>query len=212
MSKWLIIVPLAVVAILGLLSTLGLGATLDGIAYDIDTGDQQPSIYYDSGGHALMWSNFTEIGEKGKVFSSGDYAIWSGNGTNVWFADINWYPMYWDTSGQVQLLFKDLGKTAPSGVGVSFSFTSGLGFLALLIGISAIAVVAGLRVFGSGTSETAVKLLTIGAGLMALFGVFSFLASALLFESWLGTIAYFFLTMIYTLGIILSVGGGGGDL
>lgn len=206
MSKWLIVVPLGVVAVLGILSSLGLGASLNGIGVNIDTYGATPVGYYDSGGHGIMWSNYTAMGEIGKVISSQDYAYWD-NGTH-WLLGTQAFSMYWDTLGEAQVAFEDIGKTVPSATSVQFSLTSSIGFLALLVGIGAIAVVAGLRIFGSGTSETAVKLLTIGAGLMALFGVFSYIASSLLFESWLGTIAYFFLTMIYTLGIILSVGGG----
>lgn len=211
MPKILLYMPLAILAVLGILTVLGIA---EGSFSTANLGgDPDETIYYDSGGHPVVWANLTAIGEKGWFYKTGAGHLGWVNSTGIISGVITtYYVLYWDNGGSSQIKYEDLGKTyATSSLG-DISLTSSLGFIALLVGLSALAVVVGLRILGSGTSEFSVSMVISVIFWMALWGVFSVMSLALISELGnLGNILFFCLTLLYTIGVYQTAKGSGGS-
>lgn len=205
-KEGLITLPLTILFIVAFLSLSGLGSgNLNNMYVG---GDPANAVYYDETGHALCYvANLSSVGvgEMGSIYNVNGAALWV-NSTNVLGIPTAYYFMYYDAAGSQGVLFQDLGRTNAGGVG-SISLGTTLGLIALVVGLMALVIVAGLRILGSGISETATTALWLGTGLMALWGVFSALALQLIILVELGPILYLALTLMYCLGIILSVKG-----
>jgi len=192
----LLLIPLTALVILAILSMCGLGSA--NFNYNTSIGESQ--VYYDSNGHAVIFGNGTIAGEFGSIYNDADLAYWS-NATGE-------YCLYLDQTGVDPLLFADFGKSG----GISIDLGSSLGLLGLLMGVMALAVVSGLTIFGTGTSDSSVNIVVTCTAYLAVWGVFSALTLNLLmgFDSY-GWLIYFTLTIMYTLGIIQSFTNSGGS-
>ena len=89
-----------------------------------------------------------------------------------------------------------------------FDINMTTGIIALIIGLVAVGVIAGIRILGSGLSEYSVKLIhksTVYYGLWGIFSAFSFVA----FESipFFGLFIWLGLTLIYSLGFFKTLEG-----
>jgi hypothetical protein len=91
--------------------------------------------------------------------------------------------------------------------------TGAIGFMVLIAGIMALGVVAGLKIFGSGTSNSLI--LTMGTAYSILWGIFSGFVVQMFFANGglLLPMFYLVLTFIYCLGILGSFenSNGGND-
>lgn len=93
-----------------------------------------------------------------------------------------------------------------------FSLTSAIGLMAIIGAVMAIGVIAGIHFFGTGLADESVSLIIKGSALVTVWLVFSAISLALITSiPLLGPIFYFFLTIVYTLGIINQVGHPGED-
>lgn len=210
MVSKMIALPLAILFVLAVLSSLGLGdSTWNEFHTSYDIGEQ----LYDSGGHAVCTlGNFSAVegGESGRVvyklepygFLGSQYhevARWD-NGSIVTF------DLFYDTQATRQVMWDDITVGNKQG----FQIASALGFIAAVVGLMALAVVVGVKVFGFGTSNGMV--VVMGTAYLGIWGVFSALGFDLIMAmDLLGPVIYLTLTLIYTLGIIGSFQGGSDD-
>ncbi len=92
-----------------------------------------------------------------------------------------------------------------------FDINMTTGVIALIIGLVAVGVIAGIRVLGTGLSEHSVKLIYNSTTYYGLWGVFSALAfpafSAITFLG-LGLFLWLGLTLVYSLGFFQTLNGG----
>lgn len=208
----LIVFPLSILILLSLLSMTGIG--------DVTLGDPSVSLdvvsakYYDSAGVAKVYvSNLTCVtGDPYfKLHNVGGYAEFS-NTTEGWFGVVVGYPLYYDNGASYRVKYEDLGKTLQGSLG-GIDIGSSIGFLALVIGVMALAAIVGLRVLGSGISEESVSAILKGGAFLAIWAVFSVLALDLITVAGdlFLPIVYFVLTAVYTLGIINQIGHPGDD-
>lgn len=178
-----------VVGILSLLAVLGLNGPGQQLATSGDLGGYGDSVYTDVRGHVVCYLNGTATGETGQLFTWGNLPYWY-NGS------IKGYLLIEPETNSV----------------TGYDVSAAVGMVAIVLSVSALGCVVGLRVVGSGTSDTAVRAVVITTALLAVWGVFSVLGLALLNTiPLLGPSVYFILTGVYTLGIILSIGGSGGS-
>ena len=93
-----------------------------------------------------------------------------------------------------------------------FNVNMTAGFIALIIGLVAVGVVAGIRVLGSGLSEYSVQLIHKAAVYYGIFGVLSALSFTALFNiPYFGGFFWFGLTLAYSLGFFQSLQVTGGS-
>lgn len=93
---------------------------------------------------------------------------------------------------------KELGTQGTEAV---FDVNMTTGLIALIIGLVIVGVVAGIRVLDSGLSEYSVKLIYNATVYYGLWGMFSILSYGILAViPLIGVIAWFILTLIYSLG------------
>lgn len=156
------------------------------------------SGWYDGNGHQVCYKNGTETGEAG-------YVVWrrSGNPTvPFWKNATNEYIIYNTATGDYR---PELDFT--------FGAWDAIGLVALIAALTALSVVAGLHFFGSGTSDISVGAIFKGTGYVFLWATFSALSFSLIssIPSFMGYGFYFFLTVLYVLGIINSVGSPGSE-
>lgn len=77
------------------------------------------------------------------------------------------------------------------------------GALVIIIAIMIIAVIIGLNIFGSGLSDTSVKILSIGITYYGIWSIFSILAYPLIVSiEVVGVLIYITLTIIFTIGLV----------
>lgn len=188
----------------------GLGATVLGEGRI--GGDPSTTIYYDSGGHPCVYANGTAYDEVGQVIQVGGLdAAWSGTWAawkNTTFSFGTNYPLYWDQSAEQPIPWERNGETNVGGQTIDIS--QSIGLIGLVIALMAMAVIVGLRVLGSGTSNS--MILVLGTAYMGVWGIFSVLALPLVTQIVLfGPIIYFSFTIMYTVGIIGSFQGSGDD-
>lgn len=82
------------------------------------------------------------------------------------------------------------------------------GIIALIIGLIAVGVMAGVKVLGSGLDTFSVKLIFLSAVYYGLWGIFSALAfTVFLSIPFFGVFIWFILTLIYSLGFFKTVEG-----
>lgn len=201
--------PLAVIAILSIFSMLGLGNT--SLGEGSLSLDPVNAVYYDVDGNPKIYvSNLTAV-DPNELMRL--YEDWLGGGY-AYFQNVSDhttainYPLYYDATGMSQVKYEDLGETQTNTV--NFDISSSIGLIALIVGLMAIATVVGIRVLGSGVSDVSVSTLILGTSYLAVWGVFSVLALELILAiNLLGPILYFALTILYTIGIISSLNGGG---
>ena len=192
----LILFPLVFLVVLSIFSQLGIADTpfqgLEGLDED---------GYYDETGYKIMTSDHVPV-----VSDGGHEGMkgWSGGFIMAWFNSSGSYALFTSAA---------LGATAAENWRISFSLNEAFQVLGLVVGIIALGVVVGLRVLGSGISDESVSAVIKGSAYMSVWAVFSVLAFPLMSSILVfGTILYFFLTVLYCLGTINSIGHpSGGD-
>lgn len=94
----------------------------------------------------------------------------------------------------------------------SFAVDMTTGLIALIIGLVAVGVVAGIRVLGSGLSEFSVNLIYKAVVYYGLWGMFSALAiDGFISIPFFGAFFWLGLTLVYSLGFFQSIGKGEGQ-
>jgi hypothetical protein len=94
----------------------------------------------------------------------------------------------------------------------AFNVNMTAGFIALIIGLVAVGVVAGIRVLGSGLSEYSVQLIHKATTYYGLWGVFSALGfTGFNTIPYFGLFLWFGMTLIYSLGFFQSLQVTGGS-
>lgn len=84
------------------------------------------------------------------------------------------------------------------------------GALAIIIVLISIAVIVGIKVFGSGISEQSVHTIIVIVGYGSLWGFFSALSLNLIISIELfGWLMYLVLSIIYTIGVMNKISGSG---
>lgn len=213
LSMKLIVFPLVMLIGLAMLSMMGVGTIQATILPDtIDsTFVAAADGFYDATGHMVCDEYEVDTDEAGCFNIENNNLYWL-NSTN-WTPDEeptdawNDYPIWLLKTGET------LGDKA-EGQGDFFSFdTLGTwGMIGIFVGIIALAAVVGLRVFGSGISETSVSTIVMATAFGSIWLLFSALAYGLLAQiPLLGLGFYFFLTALYTLGVFNKIGGSGGS-
>lgn len=94
---------------------------------------------------------------------------------------------------------------------LTFSIDPLQGALVWIVIIVALGVAIGIKVLGSGLSDQSVHLLFMGTFFISIWTILSVLASGLIFEiEVFGSLIYITLTILYAIGCIMFVSGGGG--
>lgn len=200
----LILIPLSVLITLSMLSMIGLGAGGElgqiGFGQSITGPD---AILYTSTAHQTVYANGTAIGEEGRISD-----VDGVSGIAFWYNTSYGTPFELYTDSACTIPAKIIDTSAPLGGGAwtwEGSMTSSLGLIALIVGLMIFLTVVGARFLTYGQSELGLSAIFKGTAFIAIWGVFSLLALPLMGDVPLN-ILYFILTVIYTLGIINSVG------
>ena len=88
---------------------------------------------------------------------------------------------------------------------LSLDFNMTAGLVAVIAGAIALGLI-GLNVLGSGLSDFSVKIIWNGIVFYGLWSIFSVLAFNAISNIWLGSIFWFLLTFIYSLGVFSRMG------
>lgn len=111
-----------------------------------------------------------------------------------------------------QTLNSDESQLKQEAADAAFSINMTAGFIALIIGLVAVGVVAGIRVLGSGLSEYSVQLIHKATVYYGLWGVFSALGfTGLTSLPLFGGLFWFGMTLAYSLGFFQSLQVTGGS-
>lgn len=85
----------------------------------------------------------------------------------------------------------------------TFNLSGIQGAIAIIIVIATIAVIMGIRILGSGLSETSIKTMMIGFGYTGLWLVLSLLSAVLIIQiDIFGSMIYIILTLGYVIGVV----------
>lgn len=215
----LIIFPLIILFSLSMFSMAGLNTG------ELATGYIVPELeypyYYDYTGRPLMYAeNATTINESATVFK---YLSdnWRDDGIYVMYDNQTWNPfpktvyyMYYTPSGNSTnnepILWDDFDarrtNSATQGLlSITGDFGTSLGLIAIVISLCIAVAIIGIRIAGSGESETAQKVIIISSAFIALWSIFSILSLNLLvlIPYGFGAILYFGLTLSYVIGIVM---------
>lgn len=187
--------------LIGLLSMMGLGSVTFAVNGTMLAGGSATADWYDANDHPVCYRNFTAVsgGEAGTVISGGNH--WG----DEW---------YWRNATNTYQIFNAAGGEQPlSDSAINFSAGTALGLIGVVLGIMTLATIVGLKIFGNGISDVSVSAIVKGAGLLALWTVFSAVSMSLIVQipASLGVVFYFVLTAMYTLGIINQIGHPGGE-
>lgn len=196
--------PVAVLGVLALLSSLGLGTTeIQTAGLDNATWGnvnyrtyEETTIYYDQNGRSVCYANLTfvdpsEIGTVGETPPGlgGTYA----SQITFFHNATGYYQLYRDQAGEDPLMISETGTTFQgTGSGFSMSLGTTLGLIAVISGICAIGVIASVKIFGFGLSDTGVNTLMKGGAYIMIWAIFSGLAMNLIVAG-----ADVFVPMIY---------------
>jgi hypothetical protein len=181
--------PIAILGIMALLSTLGLGAgggSFGNIEFNSGVDlNGSPIVYYDALGSPTAYYNGSsyrpgEIGRIRDLINNKDLAFWGNLSGN--------FQLYKDAAATQQLKLSELspvltGESSSAAGGFSVSLGTTLGILAIISGIVAVGVIASVRFFGFGLSETGINTLMKGGAYIIAFSIFSGLAMNLIVES-----------------------------
>ena len=202
----LIYLPLVILIVLSVVSII----SLNGGSFGTVNLNQpwNTDKYYDEYGRELCFSNLTCINEQGSIINDGilygGTASWYNGSFGIQGFFYPTYPMFTDDSGTTRLIFNDVGKQNPSDI----ALTTTIGFIAIVIGVTALILVVGLHILGSGVSDLSVDAIYKSTAYFAVWGVFSAIAYGLIVQLPLnfGLYLYLILTIMYALGIVNSVG------
>lgn len=215
----LILLPLAVLLLIGVLSMLGLGLNPASFGqnynlYDKTTSKLSDGSYlylYDVYGNAVCYANgTTNLGASGFIIRN-DYtqnAMWKNGSIN------SVYPLYHDQSGLEPVKYTEvtspIGFSSANGLNNGsevFSLGSSLGFIAIVGLLMGLAIIAGIHIFGSGLPDISIDMLIKGTFFLTLWAIISLSAYGLILQGGFYLyLIYFVLTLVYTVGVINSVG------
>lgn len=165
--------------------------------------------WYDAGGRLICYENFTLVDgiEEGEIrhVTNFDFEwVWCNytvTGSVAFWADPlnlagNQFPLYNTPAGESS--FED----------AIFGFFVGgqLGFLGILFILMLIASIVGIHILGSGISDVSVGTIVKCSAFIGLFVVCTMISYDLVLAIPFGSVLYFILTAVYTLGVI-SQGG-----
>ena len=88
---------------------------------------------------------------------------------------------------------------------LSLDFTMTTGLVAVIAGAIALGLI-GIKVLGSGLDSYSIKIIWNGIVFYGLWSIFSVLAFNAISSIWLGSIFWFLLTFIYSLGVFSRMG------
>ncbi|MFX1590584.1 MAG: hypothetical protein ACFFC1_20820 [Promethearchaeota archaeon] len=91
-------------------------------------------------------------------------------------------------------------------IGATFYIDEFAGALVIIIAIMIIACLIGLNIFGSGLSDTSVRILSIGITYYGIWSIFSVLSYELIVNiEVIGVLLYITLTIVFTIGIVQKI-------
>jgi hypothetical protein len=232
----LISFPLVVIAVLSLLSVLGLGyGSLDNYQSVFPNPEKvsyltMNMIAWDVNGHPVCFRNQTAVSESGQVKpadnnNASSPALWTNETVLVTYLGVIpiyqnvYYSLYLDQSGTIEATYENFASPDQlvaikdgSADGLGVNLASSLGLIGAVIGIMALATVVGIKVLGSGISEFGVSTIVFGTFYLLVWGIFSVLSLSMLMQiAVFGGLLYFALTVMYTVGIVSSLGSSGGE-
>ncbi len=107
-----------------------------------------------------------------------------------------------------QTLNEEESQLRQEAADAAFTVNMTAGFIALIIGLVAVGVVAGIHVLGSGLDTYSVQLIHKATVYYGLWGVFSALAlTGLITIPFFGAFFWLGITLVYSLGFFQSLGG-----
>lgn len=202
----LIYIPLAFLLAISLFSMFGLGSTA-GFGTVYVSSHITGSGLYDDTGHLVVNQTLNAVGESGHIIAM-DYsgmAAWV-NTTTIG----QYYPLYYDQAATDPTFFSQINGAGSTTIGANLG--TSLGLIGLVVGVMALALIAGVHVLGSGVAEESVSTIIKGTFFLVLWGALSVMSIGIITGiPPLGPSFYFILTGIYTLGIINQIGHPGDD-
>lgn len=192
--------------IFAILSMVGLGSETFGTntLYDpkktYDSSGELIEGWYDSTGHMVAYANLTLTDNT----ENGRFQL---RGTSV--AGPYWYI---NTTSSYAIYDRNDATMSTSIFEGGFNLGSALGIIVIVGILMAVGTIAGIHFFGSGLSDVSVSLIIKGSAFVTLWLIFSAIAMPLIVQiPMLGPIFFFFITGLYTLGIINQVGSPGDE-
>lgn len=100
--------------------------------------------------------------------------------------------------------------SAPNGGVFSFDLFTGDGLLLTIIALSAVGIIAGIQLFGSGLSEFSQHMIVTSVGFIGLWVALTIFAKSIIMDGTgiFGILIYFALTILYGLGFLFNITGG----
>lgn len=186
----LLLFPLMIMFIVAMLSTAGLGSSLEGEQDIYLLGDASQG-YFDSTGHQVAYANQSDYDEAGDIHMM-ETATASGPWNNI---------VVWDNGTQYPI-FDAYGENMIQKDNGSFNLYTTEGLIAI---IAVVAIIGG--VVGVFAGDLGASLAFKGGVLAAIWGIFSVINLTLITSiPLIGPIFYVGLTVMYAMGIINQVG------
>lgn len=197
MKGLLFFVPLAVMFVVGMFSMAGLTASPTFSEEYLDRYGLN-GAWYDEDGHITCYENGTAYDEAGQlvqVFALYEEYQWINETSPIvslgWVVD--------QTAGVERSILFDVTATS-------------IGFFAIVAALVALGIIAGVRLLDSGLSGFSVKIIVMAAAFGGLWTVMSGMSVDLLTSIPIfGNILFFGLTLVYTIGSVFMLSGGGED-
>lgn len=218
----LILMPVSVLLLLAIFSLVGIGEQNNlqdqkFTTYDTVTSkgvDGEYLYLYNGNGEPVCYWNGTGLtpNDDGKLTSY--YA-----GIMRWQNSTHTQVVYFDATQQRVVKTSDMTVTGFLGDYEridentdTFSLDTSLGWIILFTAILAIGTIAGIRLFGSGLSDSAQQLLYKGTFFITLWTMLSLLSYDLIMAGgFLVFIVYFIFTAMYVIGTVRELYGSGGS-
>lgn len=204
----LIIVPLLFLFVFAAISQLGFGSMATSADAVLNTGNGHgnsgyPS-WYDENGHELCDENMSAVGEAGNL-------TWVTIGYPIQLQDYVW--KWQNSTGSYTAFNTPNNENVKPTVSTQFNWSGSLGLIGMVLVVMGLATLAGIRFLGIGEGDFSVSTLVKGSAYLTLWGILSVLGYALIVQVPMsfGVAFYFFLTFLYTLGMINQFGSPGSD-
>lgn len=194
----LIIFPLLFLVAFSVMSQLGMSELGWGENQTMTGYGGTENGFYDSTDHLVAYANRTAAGEDGEI----THPITSSSGP--W----NDIPIWQNVTGSYNVYTDEGERLLPTQTAITFDMGTSLGLIAVIVGAIILATIAGLRIMGSGTSDVSVSAILKGTVFISIWAVFSILSLGMITAvPMVGPVFYFFITILYTLGIVNNIGG-----
>lgn len=176
---------------------MGSGIANEQSWYQSGEGQFIGEIYWDENGDPLCYQNGTAYfaGDDGWLGWRVGRSAWETN--PAWFNTTDTYLCYETPYGELHQRSYE------------FDLMSSFGLIGVISLVMFVVSFVGIRVFGTGLSEISVSTIVKGSLFITIWAIFSALSIGLVIQVpySIGGIFYFFLTVLYTLGIIQQIGG-----